>query len=419
MSRILIVDDNVNLNVFVEGALANDGFNVASVADAEHACEFLEQNPVDVVVSDLHMPEMSGMDLLKHIRKEHPDVVVLLLSLFADGDTAREALDLGAFDCLSKPTSVEMLCTTVQRAVAYKQAVEGTLDLDTIVGPYDLYHSVVAASPHMQNVCKTVDNVAELEGPVLLLGEKGCGKALLAHNIHEHGRRRHEEMVVLDCKEASAAAYEELGFIFDGSDDLRAAVKKHFPTTRITPAGTVVLESVECLSPEIEGRLLFAIQQQKSGTLHHKTEQPYPRIIATTTASCDELTTGSIMNKALYEDLAQLAITIKPLRERREDILPLMHHILKEQEHDGDIEVVPTLNLDVAYALEQYDWPGNCGELKDILLYAVSRTPDHRIKREHLPEAQFRDIIIPHHSFAERVKTDFLVGDSARALIAS
>ncbi|MDA0323878.1 MAG: response regulator [Verrucomicrobia bacterium] len=120
MSQILVVDDNVNLSVFVVAALTRDGFHVTSVASAEEACDFLDQNAVDVLVSDVQLPAMSGIDLLKHVRIEHPDVVVLLLSLFADAQMAREALALGAFDCLRKPTSVEMLRSTVQRAVAYK-----------------------------------------------------------------------------------------------------------------------------------------------------------------------------------------------------------------------------------------------------------------------------------------------------------
>ncbi|MDA0323879.1 MAG: sigma 54-interacting transcriptional regulator [Verrucomicrobia bacterium] len=293
------------------------------------------------------------------------------------------------------------------------------LDLDTIVGPYDLYDSVVAFSPHMRNVCETVESILALDGPVLLVGEKGCGKAMLAHQIHDRGPRQHEDVIVLDCKQASDTVFEELGFIFDGSDDLRAAVKKHFPTTKVTRAGSVILEDVECLPSGIEGRLLYAIQHQKSGTKRHRTAEPHPRIIATTTHSHAAIRDGNLIHKALYEDLAQLAITIKPLRERREDILPLIHHILRERAKDGDIEPAPTLALDVAYTLEEYAWPGNCGELKDVILQALSAAPDHRIRREHLPDHRFPPVALSEKVWEERIRSDFLVGESANAMVAS
>lgn len=375
MRRILLVDDKQTMVSFLSTVLKRHGFDVVPAYNGRQAIDIFEPNGFDVVISDLRMEPVNGIELLKALKQKQDDLLFVLITAYGDINAAVDALKHGVFDCLIKPFDVSDLLITMRRGLAYHQALAGALDLRMLVGSYHLMGSLVAESPAMRDVCRKAQQLAPLDVSVLIVGEKGTGKALIARTIHDYSARRDRPFLEIDC----AVLHDTLA---GGAGQAKGDKEL---LADLLGGGTLFLDSVDVMPPEVQKELLREVWQLIPVGTAPGVLMDMPRIIASSTADLDELVEEGKFDRNLFGILSGARIFVKPLRERHEDILPLVYYIASRE--IGDTGVLPTLDTDACVLLGQYDWPENAGELESCVRAALRAAKDGKITKASLPDA--------------------------------
>jgi DNA-binding NtrC family response regulator len=385
-ANILIVDDEAVIRDGCRIALTDLGHTVEAVGDGQSGLEALRNRPHDLVLLDMKLPDMDGMQLLEVIRREMPRVHVVVMTGYSSVAHAVKAMKLGAFDYLSKPFSEEELWMTVEKAVQAKRLADENLALrQQLYARFD-FSSIVGQDPKMLRVFEEVRRVAPTDTTVLLEGESGTGKELLAKAIHAHSRRADRQFVVVDCSTFSPSLLESELFghvkgAFTGATHDKAGIFE------AAGGGTLFLDEVANLSLEVQGKLLRVMETQEYRPVG--ASQPRRtdiRIIAATNRDLKALTESGGFRSDLYYRLNVLPIHIPPLRERRQDIPKLAYHFLRVfcREMGRRIQGFSDEALDL---LTEHDWPGNVRELKNVVERLVILTDDTVLDSNHLMES--------------------------------
>ncbi|HET7599709.1 MAG TPA: sigma-54 dependent transcriptional regulator [Gemmatimonadales bacterium] len=385
--RILLVDDDEAACRLLAEVLEREGYRVSAALSVDAALATLDrEEPYDAVLTDLRMPDRSGLDLVRAVREREPDALVLVLTAFGDAAAAGEAIRAGAFDFISKPYDIAALRATLARALRRRRLASATREHRASgpeAGPA-AEPALVGHSPAVIEVMKTVARVAPTQATVLLLGETGTGKELVARTIHQYSDRRARRFVAVNCSALAEGLLESELFghvrgAFTGAAGARPGL------FREADRGTLFLDEIGDISPGLQARLLRALQEHEIVPVGSESPvQVDVRVIAATHRDLDALVRQGKFREDLLYRLKVVVLELPPLRERRQDIPLLMDHFLRQltaRHGRGPVAVDP----EAQRRMLVYEWPGNIRELQNVLERALVLAAQDVIGPEHLP----------------------------------
>lgn len=368
MSRILIVDDEPRILLLMKGLLKANGYEVETAKDGAAALEIVKAGVVDIVVTDLRMQPMDGMELFREVRAASPDIPVILLTAYASVETAIDALKSGIFDYLTKPFKVEDMLACLKRA---EEKIRRSAAVATDSGPLRYrFENFIANSPAMKEVCETIQKVAPTAATVLINGESGTGKEVVARAIHLSSTRAKRPWVAVNCAAIPGELLESEMFghvkgAFTG------AVADKEGLFEAASGGTLFLDEIASMPLILQGKLLRALQEKEIRRVGGTKAIPVDvRVIAASNSNLEEAVVKGTFRSDLFYRFAVITIDIPPLRERPEDIMPLVRHFIAGETPAGATQ--PTVNDAAAKALLAYSWPGNVRELENAVKHALT-----------------------------------------------
>jgi len=384
-AKILIVDDEKILTTVLKNLLTREGYEVAIAENGETALRFLKNEPLDVVLLDLRLPDANGLDLLPKIRELAPEAGVIIITAYAEIRSAVSAIKEGAFDYLAKPFEDEELLLTIERFLQFKNLMKEVGTLRRRLKQDDALTKFVGESKAVQDILSNIEVVAETDLPVLILGESGCGKELVAQIIHELSPRNKGPFIKINCTAIPETLFEAELFGYERGAFTGAYTSK-IGKLELAQGGTILFDEIGDLPLSLQPKLLRVTEEKTFYPLgSNKERRADVRFLFATSKDLKSLMKESLFRCDLYYRISAFTITIPPLRDRKEDIPILIQHFLHlfSQKYNKEIPIISEL----AYlALLNYDYPGNVRELKHILERAFLLSKDRRIEIWHLPE---------------------------------
>jgi two-component system response regulator PilR (NtrC family) len=383
MAKILVVDDDQGMREFLEIMMTREGYRVVTASDAGKALTRCRKETFDLVITDLKMPKMDGIAFLKEVKQLSPETMVILITAYASGETAVNAMKEGAYDYIEKDFAIEDLKRIVRDALAKKGVNRDDALFLKEGGEAVRFGNMIGSSPEMLKVYATIKKVADTPANVLILGESGTGKELVARSIHENSSRRKMPFLVINCGGISENLLESelFGYIkgaFTGAYTDKGGL---FKAAR---GGTIFLDEIAELPPPLQVKLLRVVQEKTFRRIGGaKDIQVDVRIISATHQNlADNVKTGTF-REDLYYRLNVIPLQLPPLRDRKEDIPILTKHFIEKYSREFGKEII-TIS---AYALEllmEYPFPGNIRELQNIIERSVALETSNIILPENL-----------------------------------
>ena len=382
-TEVLVVDDERDTCELLEMALARQGMQVTTCTTAADALEKIASRDFDVVLTDLSMPETSGLEVCERVIALRPDVPVVLITGHATLETAMGAIRAGAYDFVTKPIESKTLGVVVSRAVQHRRLRE---QIRMLRAARDANQSlIVGGSPVMRKVADLIDRVGDSDASVLIHGETGTGKELVARAVHNKSKRREGPFVAINCAAVPHSLLESelFGHARGAFTDAKATRIGLFQQAN---GGTLFLDEIGELPIDVQPKLLRALQERKVRPVGDNREIPYDaRIVAATNRDLENEVREKRFREDLYYRINVVKVEVPPLRSRGSDTLHLAHHFLKQfAERSGK----PTLELSerAAERLMAYEWPGNVRELENCIEHAVALARFDQVTVEDLPE---------------------------------
>jgi DNA-binding NtrC family response regulator len=382
-TEVLVVDDERDTCELLEMALARQGMQVTTCTTAADALEKIASRDFDVVLTDLSMPETSGLEVCERVIALRPDVPVVLITGHATLETAMGAIRAGAYDFVTKPIESKTLGVVVSRAVQHRRLRE---QIRMLRAARDANQSlIVGGSPAMRKVADLIDRVGDSDASVLIHGETGTGKELVARAVHNKSKRREGPFVAINCAAVPHSLLESelFGHARGAFTDAKATRVGLFQQAN---GGTLFLDEIGELPIDVQPKLLRALQERKVRPVGDNREIPYDaRIVAATNRDLENEVREKRFREDLYYRINVVKVEVPPLRSRGSDTLHLAHHFLKVfAERSGK----PTLELSerAAERLMAYEWPGNVRELENCIEHAVALARFDQVTVEDLPE---------------------------------
>jgi two-component system response regulator PilR (NtrC family) len=382
--RVLVVDDERSMRELLAIVLRREGYEVVLADSGRTAIDALEREPIDLLISDIKMPDMSGVDVLRAAKKADQDVLAIMITAFASTDTAVEAMRLGACDYLSKPFDVDLLKMKVREKIENRQLRHENVLLKRTLGLSHQYSNIIGRSQAMLDVFKMIETVARTNSTILLTGESGTGKGLVAQAVHFQSLRRDRPMVALNCGAMPETLLESELFghmrgAFTGADSNKKGLLE------VAEKGTIFLDEIGEMSPVMQVKLLRVLQERRFRRVGGLEElQADIRVIAATNQDLTKAVAEARFREDLYYRINVIPIVLPPLRDRREDI-PLLaeHFLLKYSEQMA--KPINAISRAAMELLKQYDWPGNIRELENVIERAVALESTPSVLAESLP----------------------------------
>ncbi len=386
LAQILLVDDEPNNRDALSLLLTGAGYQVDAVGTGEEAIQILQQTPYAIVVTDLFLPGVSGIDILKKVKSEAPYTNVILITGNASAETAVEAMKEGAFDYITKPVDFEKLKILVAKAMEKSRLVAENLYLrQQLRGKYR-FDNIIGHSPAMQQVFTRLEKIVHTDSTILILGESGTGKELVAKAIHFNGSRRNQPFIAINCGAIPSELLEsELFGHVRGA--FTGAVADKPGKFELANGGTVFLDEIGTMPAPLQMKLLRVLQEQEiervGGSRRIKLDV---RVISATNADLEKDVREGRFREDLYYRLNVIPIQLPPLRERREDIPLLVRHFLQKTCREMGRPLM-SVTPKAMQALENHDWPGNVRELENVIERTVALTDGEQIDHPDLPQA--------------------------------
>ncbi len=410
--RILIVDDEKNTREGLRWALESHADEVTIAEDGEKALLLLGDHPADLVISDLKMPKMDGMELLQHVKEEYPESEFVILTGHGTVETAVEAMKLGAFDYLMKPVNLEELGLLIKRVFEQRELRRENERLRAEVNERYGFENIVGNSAGMQKVFQMVRQVAPTRASVLVQGDTGTGKELVARAIHYNSPRKNKPFVAVNCGALTQSLLESELFGHE-KGAFTGAVKQRAGRFEAADRGTIFLDEIGETSPEFQVKLLRVLQEQEFERVGgHTPVKVDVRVIAATNRDLKKEVDEGRFREDLYYRLNVVRIDLPPLRERRDDVALLVHHFLQEfgREHGRTLTISPR----AMQMLQNHEWPGNVRQLRTVMESVCILTPGKEIGPSNLPD-EIRDE--PDKGPHLRLAVGMTVKDAERELI--
>lgn len=361
--RILFADDDAALRKVIEFKLKQRGYEVTAVADGEQALAALRQGRYDLVLSDMKMPKLTGLDLLRQTKKIQPDIEVILITAYAAVSQAVEAVKLGAFDYLTKPFDDDQLFVAIEKAVKFRKLENENRLLREQLTTIGQIKELVGVAPSFKKLVELIDKVAPTDATVLITGESGTGKELVARALHRQSNRVGGEFIAVNCAAIPKELLEsELFGHVRGA--FTGAVKDKKGKFEQADGGTLLLDEISELSMELQAKLLRATQERVVEPVGSERRVEIDvRLLAATNVNLRERVASGQFREDLFYRLNVIPVHVPPLRERREDIVLLVKTFLEKFAPGAQIKV----STDLLKALKQHTWPGNIRELENLM----------------------------------------------------
>jgi two-component system, NtrC family, response regulator PilR len=383
--KILVVDDEKSILEFLEIMLSREGFSVEVVSDAKAAMEKIKAHRFDIVITDISMPGMNGIELLGHVKQQSNDSAVIIMTAHGSTGSAVEAMKLGAADYLTKPFEIEEMKIAIQAALRSVALEKENRQLRTELGKSFSFDNIIGNSPAMLPVFDLIKRVSQTKTNIMILGESGTGKELVAHAIHRNSAESSEPFVVINCAAVPESLLEsELFGHKRGS--FTGATHDKIGIFQEADKGTLFLDEVGDIPLSVQVKLLRAIQQRifrpVGGGEDVKVDV---RIICATNKDLESLVAKGQFREDLFYRLNVIQIRLPSLRERREDIPALAEHFLRKFTLVMGKEV-KTISKEAMRILGSYDFPGNVRELENLIERAVALESQSAVLPESLPQ---------------------------------
>jgi nitrogen regulation protein NR(I) len=383
VAHVLIVDDEPNIRRILAAMLKRDGYEVTTAADGEQGLAVLQRAPVHVVVTDLVMPRLGGMELLARVRADYPDIPVILITAHGTVDSAVAALKAGAFDYVTKPFEQEELRKVIAKAARANDLERRSLHEGTAEGDRP---PLVGQSPAMRTIYDMVARVADSPSTVLITGESGTGKELIAKALHRGSTRRDKPLIKVNCAAIPKDLVESELFGYQ-KGAFTGAVGDKPGRFELADGGTLFLDEIGEIPVEIQVKLLRALQEsefERVGGI--RTLKVDVRLIAATNRDLKSLIADGRFREDLYYRLAVVPIALPPLRDRREDIPLLVGHFIEKYNRRLG-KKVERIDDDALKLLVDYGWPGNIRELENLMERSVLFADGTAIHLTSLPDS--------------------------------
>ncbi|MDW8002787.1 MAG: sigma-54 dependent transcriptional regulator [Deltaproteobacteria bacterium] len=405
--NLLIVDDDENILGLMKEFLKSHGFDVTCLTDSKHAINTLKSDNYDILITDLVMPKLDGLQLLSFIQKEYLDTLAIIMTGYGSLETAIMALRCGAFDYILKPVDLHRLLDTVNSAMHYRRLMKNRLLAQELKNRANLFrrfseskllwentssgslekqkYNLIGVSLPMQKVFEMIEKVADTLATVLITGESGVGKELVARAIHCNSPRKDNPLVIVNCGAIPETLLESELFGYE-KGAFTGAFSTKIGRFEIANGGTIFLDEIGDMSLNMQVKLLRVLQEKEferiGGTKAIKVDV---RVIAATNRNLEQLIKEGKFREDLYYRLNVVPIHIPPLRERKEDIPLLVDHFLKLANRQNNCSVEGVSEGAMAILME-YDYPGNVRELQNIIERIVILKKKGTIQIEDLPE---------------------------------
>jgi len=383
--RVLVVDDDASMCDMLVSDLGELGFEVKARTAAPAALEALVASEFDAVVADLNMPGMSGLELCERIVASRPDVPVIVITAFGSIQTAIAAIRSGAYDFVTKPLEVDALGLALERAIQHRRLSDEVRRLRQAVEEGRRFGTLLGTSPAMRRMYELLDRIADSSASVLIAGETGTGKELVARALHERGRRKAGPFVAVDCASLPEPLLESelFGHVRGAFTDAHAARKGLFVQAS---GGALFLDEIGDLPLALQAKLLRALQTRSVRPVGANDEVPFDvNLIAATNRDLESAVEEGRFREDLYFRINVIHVEMPPLRARGGDVLLLAQHFVDRYAAQAGKRVTG-LSPDAAERLLAYVWPGNVRELENCIERAIALTRHETIGLDDLPE---------------------------------
>lgn len=379
--RILIIDDERNILTSLEGILTDEGYHVFLAESGEEALKIIREDPPYMVLLDIWMPGLDGIEVLKRIRDEAPSIIVIMMSGHGTIETAVKSTKLGAYDFIEKPISMEKLTLLIRHAFDQQRLEEENIALK---GKLEKGYEVVGKGQGMVRLMEQINVAGPTNSRVLITGENGTGKELVARAIHRESQRADKPFVAVNCAAIPDTLIESELFGYEKGAFTGAAVAKKGKFEQ-ADEGTLFLDEVGDMSLATQAKVLRVLQEQEFQRLGgNKKIRVDIRVIAASNKNLEEEIRKGNFREDLFYRLNVIPLTVPPLRERREDIPLLINHFVSLFSQEYTIGH-KNISADAMDALCRYDWPGNVRELKNIIERLVIMVPSSTINLQDIP----------------------------------
>jgi DNA-binding NtrC family response regulator len=394
--RVLIVDDSLTTLQLISEGLEQRGYWVDTASSGAEAFAKATQRTYDVIITDLVMPEIDGLEVLSHFTEHYPDTIVIVLTGYATIETAVKAMKKFAFDYLTKPAKIEEIVLVLQRAQEMKALRAENLLLRSQLQERYRFDNIVGQSSSMQGLYRMIQRVAKTDSTILIQGESGTGKELIANAIHFNSERRDKPLIPINCGAIPEELMESELFGHE-KGAFTGALKERRGRFELAHGGTIFLDEIGEMSPKLQVKLLRFLQERKFERIgSSRTIEVDVRVITATNKVLDQEVAKGSFREDLFYRLNVIPIYVPALRERSGDIPLLVHHFLKRhcQKKEVSGKGISRSAMDI---LERYEWPGNVRELENVIERLVILTDNDEIQTEDLPERMSRREIGPSH----------------------
>jgi DNA-binding NtrC family response regulator len=384
--KILVIDDEQIVLKSCRRILEGEEHKVFTALSGREALEILSREPIDIVITDIKMPEMDGMQVLERIKKDYPDVLVIMITGYSTVQSAVDAMKLGAFDYVPKPFTPDEVSVVIQRALEKKSLVVENIYLRKELEAKYGFENIIGSSPRMQEVYKLIRKVAPTDSTVLIRGESGTGKELIARAIHFNSPRKQKAFVPVDCGVLAQELLEsELFGHVKGS--FTGAVVTKPGLFEVADGGSIFLDEIGDTNSNFQSKLLRVMQEREftpvGGVSAKKVDI---RFIVATNKDLDQLVKVGQFREDLFYRLNVVSITVPPLRERKDDIPLLAYHFLKKYAKEMK-KNIKSISVDAMNKLIAFSWPGNVRQLENVIERAIVMAEADTVTTDHLPFA--------------------------------
>ncbi len=384
MAKILIVDDEQSYRQLLTLVFEEQGNTIRTAMNGRQALDLLAAEPADIIISDVKMPDMDGIEMLRAVRETLPDLGVILMTAFASVETAREAFKLGADDFIQKPFDVEELKLIVRKTLEKQVLINENRAFKRAQRERGSVKNIVGTSSKMNAIFQMIETVAEVQSTILVTGESGTGKELVARAIHDMSPRAEKPFVSINCGAFTETLLESelFGYVkgaFTGANTNRKGLFE------AAHNGTIFLDEIGEMSPSMQVKLLRVLQERRVRPVGaHDELQVDARVIAATNRDLKKMTEEGTFREDLFYRVSVIPMHLPPLRERAEDIPDLIEHFIKKFNDQAGKDV--SMSPKTAQILEKYAWHGNVRELEHTIERAVALERTSEIQPEQLPE---------------------------------
>ena len=384
MKKILIVEDDKNALIGLVEILSDEGYDVDEATTAQHGLDQIENTDFDILLTDYMLPDFDGMELFQKVKAQNPEMAVIMMTAFGSVKHAVQALKIGVDNYLTKPIDIDELLIVINKVLKEKSLLKEYEELKEKVDKTYKFENIIGISGKMQDIFKKIMKVAKTDTTILIRGESGTGKELIARAIHYNSQRNSKKMVEINCASIPETLLESELFGHE-KGSFTGAVKQKIGKFELADGGTIFLDEIGEMPVNVQSKLLRVLQERKFTRVGgNATIDVDVRVLAATNADLESMIKDGEFREDLYYRLNVIPLQIPALRERKEDIGPLVQHFIKKYCDKNNL-TEKSISQNFLKAVELYYWPGNVRELENAMENAIVLSDKDQLGQDDLP----------------------------------